>query len=288
MTNHFWCPVEKRCLPSTIRCNYIQECLDGYDEMDCGKINILITIVILIEFIICFALIRLLSDAGCGILFDGVRVCALLYKQNWLFAMDSGVRMVNALIVVNAVIQTLIVLTKAMKLTVVCNDKTLYRKLNSNFVVRILLSFCTLHQSTINRKFDSIAANFTCANGYRKCITGQCIPEQWWCDYFEDCPDRSDEMNCPEKLSRQCVPGREFRCDNGQCISNKYRCLFTANHRQQCADRSNLSNCTNWTCQQADQMKCAGSYCFELELKCNEKLDCPVLSDWADEHFCRK
>lgn len=34
---HFWCPIERRCLPSSTRCNYIQECLGGYDELACGK-----------------------------------------------------------------------------------------------------------------------------------------------------------------------------------------------------------------------------------------------------------
>lgn len=35
LENHFWCPVERRCLPASVRCNYIQECLGAFDELDC-------------------------------------------------------------------------------------------------------------------------------------------------------------------------------------------------------------------------------------------------------------
>lgn len=39
MKDHFWCSIENRCLPISIRCNYIQECFDAFDELDCnGKI----------------------------------------------------------------------------------------------------------------------------------------------------------------------------------------------------------------------------------------------------------
>lgn len=35
---HFWCSIEKHCLPSHVKCNFKSECLDGTDELDCGKL----------------------------------------------------------------------------------------------------------------------------------------------------------------------------------------------------------------------------------------------------------
>ena len=36
MDDHFWCPIEHRCLPKSVRCNHVQECFDGFDELNCG------------------------------------------------------------------------------------------------------------------------------------------------------------------------------------------------------------------------------------------------------------
>lgn len=158
------------------------------------------------------------------------------------------------------------------------------------FTKRILifgLAFLT-NSLFLSLLVSPLAGNFSCASGQRACASGQCISAEWWCDYFPDCLDKSDELNCTTERATVCDPVRQFRCDSGQCIPVEYRCLQTADPRQICADRSNLYHCANWTCHRSDQIKCAGAYCIDAALKCNEKLDCPVLSDWADEQFCRK
>ncbi|KAI2798172.1 hypothetical protein BLOT_013290 [Blomia tropicalis] len=202
MKEHFWCPIEKRCLPNSIRCNFIQECLDGYDEIGC-------------ELKTCT---------------DG-------------FQCQNGQ----------------------------CVDQT---------------QRCDSKLDCFDKSDEMNCDNFPCPNGYRNCKSGQCIPEHFWCDYFDDCLDKSDELNCTTMRTNQCNGKSQFRCDNGQCIGNEYRCLHTSDSRHGCADGSNLFNCSNWICQQNDQIKCGGSYCIDSHLKCNQKLDCPVLSDWADEQFC--
>lgn len=137
-----------------------------------------------------------------------------------------------------------------------------------------------------------------CPPGYTKCASGQCINATYWCDWFENCFDKSDEANCARdqmddqrrRPNAACDPATQFTCDNGQCIAREYRCVLGANPREQCADGSNLRSCSQWNCtsESRDLIKCAGSYCVVPELKCNGKLDCPRLSDWADEASCCK
>ena len=42
------------------------------------------------------------------------------------------------------------------------------------------------------------AETFSCPYATRKCKSGQCVPEQHWCDFVRDCPDFSDEEECGE------------------------------------------------------------------------------------------
>ncbi|CAG2174985.1 unnamed protein product, partial [Oppiella nova] len=161
LSDHFWCPLEKRCLPVTVRCNHIPECLDGADEIDCDFENC--------------------SGFSCA------------NSQ----CIDTSQR---------------------------CDD------------------------------------DYNCVDGHKKCDSGQCIPMSFWCDYVNDCPDRSDENNC-QSHHRKCRTD-EYECDNGQCISHKYQCFLSVDPRNGCADRSNLKNCSQWQCSD-DQIKCADSYCVD-------------------------
>ena len=81
--------------------------------------------------------------------------------------------------------------------------------------------------------------------------TMKCIQRTYVCDHEEDCDDGYDESKsvCPESQEEEeeeeedddddeCWPS-QFRCANGQCIPQNYRC----DYRYQCRDGSDEENC---------------------------------------------
>ncbi|XP_054275996.1 G-protein coupled receptor GRL101-like [Macrosteles quadrilineatus] len=120
-----------------------------------------------------------------------------------------------------------------------------------------------------------------CREGYVKCqVGGQCLAQQFWCDYFIDCPDGSDESNCSTRL---CGPD-QFTCDSGQCVDARLRCYDSGSPRDGCADGSHLKHCREWECVEQNQFKCRGGPCLNISLLCDHAIDCK--GSWNDEDGC--
>ncbi|XP_050301092.1 vitellogenin receptor isoform X2 [Anthonomus grandis grandis] len=119
-----------------------------------------------------------------------------------------------------------------------------------------------------------------CPNGFFGCSDGQCISEKQVCDHHFDCRDRSDELECHNKLSTQSIcPPHEFTCaDNINCIDLKSVC----DGFNDCLDNSDEINCLTNVCQD-NQFRCDSGQCIPKGWECDHEYDCKDLSDEHSE-----
>lgn len=72
-----------------------------------------------------------------------------------------------------------------------------------------------------------------CPEGRDPCESELCIPDQWFCDREQDCPDGDDEQHCD-----LCQTG-EFQCLNNTCVPQTNVCDGTAH----CSDAEDETDC---------------------------------------------
>ncbi|XP_076656222.1 sortilin-related receptor isoform X2 [Halictus rubicundus] len=115
----------------------------------------------------------------------------------------------------------------------------------------------------------------TCSANQFACNNDVCIPAFWHCDGENDCGDRSDELNCPQKT---CFPN--FTCDNNtKCISHAWVCDID----KDCRDGTDEKHCTYSTCTE-HQFRCDGGRCISQKWVCDGENDC---QDFSDEKLCK-
>nr|BDQ29912.1 very low density lipoprotein receptor c2 [Scyliorhinus torazame] len=114
-----------------------------------------------------------------------------------------------------------------------------------------------------------------------QCNSSECIPSNWVCDNNADCADQSDET--PERCGRSLPPvtcsPNEFLCNSGECINQRWYC----DGDDDCKDGSDEINCSPRTCR-PDHFQCGNSNCIPRSKICDEFADC---SDASDEANCK-
>ncbi|GAB1600507.1 low-density lipoprotein receptor-related protein 2-like [Argonauta hians] len=111
-------------------------------------------------------------------------------------------------------------------------------------------------------------SQFRCGEPYSRCIS---IFER--CDKYADCPDGSDEFNCPDS---QCME-KEFTCKNGNCTYKSVLC----NGFDDCGDGSDEDICERITCFPWEFQCTKNKRCLFPNWKCDGYDDC---GDGSDEN----
>ncbi|XP_060066836.1 fibropellin-1-like [Ylistrum balloti] len=187
---------------------------------------------------------------------------------------------------------------------------------------------CQNNGQCLNKATESSAYTCVCVDGYKgtncetidtscksgqwKCADGQCIAEEFRCDWrVTHCNDKSDEKGCTDHcLSKPCQNGgqcqsekftftckcangftgktcaetvtctsSQFKCSNGEkCIPADYRC----DQIEDCTDKSDEYNCGT-ACNAAIHFKCKNGQCINEAFRCDDVVDCV---DNSDEEGC--
>ncbi|XP_071843691.1 low-density lipoprotein receptor-like isoform X2 [Apostichopus japonicus] len=122
--------------------------------------------------------------------------------------------------------------------------------------------------------WHSVDAKQVCQDNEFECDNGNCIDGSWVCDSFNDCSDRSDEVECPNTCTQD-----YFRCDNGECIKLGWQC----DNDTDCTDGSDEVGCEEPSDCPAHMFTCADGFsCIPLSWQCDGAQDCTAGSDEAN------
>ncbi|CAF0957368.1 unnamed protein product [Adineta ricciae] len=267
--NEWRCETGGRCIPTTWRCNRINDCTDGSDErnctyprcsesqFDCGDRCIPRTW-------------RCDGDNDCGNNADEQN-CPPRRCSNTQFQCNDT-RCIDASMKCNHVKDC----SDGSDEETFCN----YRSCNSSSEFQCDIQRCLpLTQKcdgyyNCDDRTDELNCNSTActANQFRCVADGRCIPSYQRCDFRLQCTDGSDEANCTRSNCTQ----SQFQCTNGRCIPSSWVC----DTDNDCLDQSDEMHCGARLCPPHMYPCNVTGQCIDITKVCNGQQDC---ADGTDE-----
>merc|ERR1711973_508904 len=108
---------------------------------------------------------------------------------------------------------------------------------------------------------------YACSDDQFDCGNGNgCIPLGDQCDYFLDCPNNADELDCDI-----CNTPEHFDCDGSRCVPLSWQC----DGEEDCTEGEDEFDCE---CD-ADEFECpVAEKCIPESWVCDGENDCDILS----------
>ncbi|XP_017777455.1 PREDICTED: low-density lipoprotein receptor-related protein 1 [Nicrophorus vespilloides] len=179
-----------------------------------------------------------------------------------------------------------------------CRDDS-FRCSDGGCIPFVLTCDGTAHCADSSDEDAGYCSNRNCPHMFQ-CLNKRCIPFNLTCNNIDDCGDSSDEMNCT------CNEETHFRCGNGQCILNRFKCDLDPDCQDDASDEIGckpvdcltLINCKyttacirpEWICDgendcwdNSDEQNCTNRVCTDLEFRCSNG-KCISLSKKCDGH----
>ncbi|XP_029633576.2 G-protein coupled receptor GRL101 isoform X2 [Octopus sinensis] len=116
---------------------------------------------------------------------------------------------------------------------------------------------------------------FMCPKNYR------CIKKEFLCDGFNDCKNTwrgTDESFCVNSSNSCNIFKSNFMCQEGRCLPSLLQC----NTFIDCLNGEDESNCTLQLCTK-NEFRCSDNRCIDKKYRCDGKGNC---YDRSDEHGC--
>ncbi len=117
----------------------------------------------------------------------------------------------------------------------------------------------------------------------QKCVedTGMCIPASWYCNGNADCPQGSDEQNCPcEKYNMvDCLLDTSISI----CVPESWTCNLDVSCLNYSKDKCQLFSATATKCDKKDFLCHFNEACIPEKSVCDGLPDC---EGEEDEVFC--
>ncbi|XP_041354829.1 low-density lipoprotein receptor 2-like [Gigantopelta aegis] len=126
---------------------------------------------------------------------------------------------------------------------------------------------------------------FTCKDG------NSCIPQEWVCNGWRECPDNSDEENCKDDHYGG-IPGRAsctlFKCRNGACLPLDFVCdgktdCPGGDDEAFCSGGAPLANQSALDSSSCNTLQCPDGKCIPRRWVCDGLVGC---AGGADEMDC--